>query len=78
MEIFLVGGDPVSRDLMLGSRQLHFAAAHFVVHFVFQLVFDVGIPGLGQIRLRPEVFEGIGAAEFQADEMVYFVIAGLV
>ena len=51
--MLFVRRNPVGRNLMLGGRQINFAGADFGVQLVFQLVFDVSVPRLGPIRLRP-------------------------
>src|ERR1700719_472333 len=45
---------------------------------VFEPVFNLSIPRRGSMRLRPEIFDRIGAAEFQWNQVVNLVIAGAV
>ena len=77
-KIFLIGSDPIGRDLPLGRCQVEMPLAHFGMQTIFQRIFDVGVPGLREIGLRPEIFYRIGAAKLQADKMVNLVLSGLV
>jgi len=60
----LVTGDPVASDLLLCGSEVEFARADIGVQTVFELVFDMRVPGRGLVGLRPEVSDRVGATEF--------------
>src|SRR5580704_8025693 len=45
---------------------------------VFEPVFNLSIPRRGSMGLRPEIFDRIGPAEFQWNQVINLVIAGAV
>jgi len=54
-ESALVAGDPVVRYVLLSSFEVEFARADIGVRTVFELVFDMGVPGRGFVGLGSEV-----------------------
>ena len=63
-ESTLVAGDPIASDVLLGSFQSEFTRADIGMQTVFELVFDMRVPGRGLVGLRPEVSDRVGATEF--------------
>src|SRR5579875_2807378 len=76
MEDLLIGSDPVGSDVVLRGGQIHLATTHLPMQLVFELIFNMGVPGVRDVRLRPQIFDAIGAAKLQTDQVVYLILAG--
>src|SRR4051812_31023846 len=65
VEMFLVGGDPVGRDLFLGDGDVDLTGADLAMKLVFELVLDVRVPGLCLETFGPQVLDQVAAAQLQ-------------
>jgi hypothetical protein len=63
MEILFVSSNQVGCNVMLGRVEIYLPGTHQLVQCVFELVFDVRVPGLRLEGLGPQVLQGIAAPQ---------------
>jgi hypothetical protein len=77
-DIEFIRSNPVCGDGLLGGFQVELPAANQLVKLSFEPVFYLGVPRRGPVGLRPEIFDRIGATEFERNQVIDLVIAGTV
>src|SRR5580658_3025480 len=75
MKIFLIGTNPVRRDIVLGGWQIHFALANELMQTLLQPVFHMRIPAR-RVRLRPEVTDRWRSTQIGCNEVVHLEVVG--
>ena len=56
--------------------EVELPAANQCMKLVFEPVFNLSIPRRGSMRLRPEIFDRIGSAEFEWNQVINLVSPG--
>ena len=57
VEYLLVRRDPVCGNHLLRRGLVNLARHHHRMKFIFEPIFNVRVPGLCEIRLRPQIFD---------------------
>jgi hypothetical protein len=75
-DVGFISIDPVYGDRLLGCLEVELPFANQFMEFALQPVLHLGVPRRSSVRLRPEIFDRIGTAEFQWYQVIDLVIAG--
>ena len=57
-------------DRLLACLEVQLPTANQFMELAFQSVFNLGVPRRGPVRFRPEIFDRIGTAEFEGNQMI--------
>jgi hypothetical protein len=62
----------------LGGLEIQLPGTHELVELPLKRIFHIGVPGRSFGRLGPKVTNGIRTSQRQRNQVINFVIAGLV